>query len=127
MAVRGRKSADEILAAELAAGRTIRAAAAAAGVSERTAARRLTDPAFKRQVTELRGRMVNRAAGKLAAGMSAAAGVLRKLLASTDEDVRHKAAVKVLELSLKVSEVAELEKRIEELEARLLGTEGQQP
>src|SRR5690349_4617372 len=77
VAHRGRASADERLAAELAAGKTVRGAADAAGVSERTAFRRLADDRFTSRVADLRGQMVARAAGHLADGMAEAADALR--------------------------------------------------
>jgi hypothetical protein len=49
VAHRGRESADDRLALALAAG-TIREAAAAAGVGERTATRRWAEPEFRRLV-----------------------------------------------------------------------------
>ncbi|HVK09818.1 MAG TPA: hypothetical protein VM597_13665 [Gemmataceae bacterium] len=118
MAHRGRGNADDPLAAALAAGRTVRDAAATAGVSERTAYRRLADEAFATRVAHLRGQMIGRAAGRLADAMGEASDVLRALLASGDEHVRHKAGVKVIELGLKVAEVAELERRVAALELR---------
>ena len=113
----GRRNADETLAAELAAGKTVREAATTAGVSERTAFRRLADAAFKARVTELRSAMVATAAGRLVDGMTEAAGVLRTGLTDADANIRHKSAVKLIELALKVTELAELERRVEELEA----------
>jgi hypothetical protein len=118
----GRKSADDRLAAELAAGKTVRDAATAAGVSDRTASRRLTDPTFKARVSELRGEMIGHAAGRLADGMSEAAGVLRALLADTDPNVRFRAAGKLIELGVKVVELSELEQRVVELEQYLAET-----
>jgi hypothetical protein len=118
VAHRGRRNADDRLAAELAAGKTVRDAAGAAGVGERTAHRRLAEPVFKMRVAELRGEMVAAAAGRLADGMGEAAAVLRGLLGSADEHVRHKAAAKLIELGLKVVELAELERRVSELEQR---------
>jgi hypothetical protein len=50
MAHRGRRNADEALALALASGQTLRDAAAAAAISERTAARRWADPGFRRRV-----------------------------------------------------------------------------
>lgn len=117
MAVRGRHSADETLAAELAAGKTVRDAATATGVAERTAFRRLTDPKFKARVSELRGRMVT-AAGRLADGMTAAADVLRALLADEDARLRYKAAGKVLELAASLRVQVELADRMAELKAQ---------
>jgi hypothetical protein len=117
----GRGSADDRLAAELAAGKTVRDAAAAVGIAERTAHRRLTDAAFKARVAELRGRMIDAAAGRLADGMTSAADVLRELLTNPDPNVRHKSAAKLIELSLKTRDVTELEGRLAALEQQLAG------
>jgi hypothetical protein len=57
-----------------------------------------------------------RAAGRLADGMTEAAGVLRAGLTDPDANIRHKSAVKLIELGVKVMELAELELRVEELE-----------
>ena len=118
MAHAGRRSADEVLAAELAAGKTVREASAAAGVAERTAFRRLEDAVFKDRISELRSAMVTSAAGRLADGMTEAANVLRALLADADPHIRYKSATKLIELTLKVKELAELETRMVELERR---------
>jgi hypothetical protein len=69
MAHGGRTIADDALAAALAEGKTVRDAVVAAGVSERTAYRRLGDPAFRQKVSEIRARMLERAAGVMADGM----------------------------------------------------------
>src|SRR4051794_2343058 len=66
MADNGRQKGDEALA--LASGQTLRAAAASAHVSERTAARRWADATFRRRVSELRAEMVSRALGRMADG-----------------------------------------------------------
>ena len=118
MAGNGRRKADEALALALAAGQTLRAAAPAAGVSERTAARRWADPAFRRRVAELRGEMVHRALGRMADGMAEAADVLRQLLAAKSESVRLGAARSLLELGVKLRESVELEERLLALEER---------
>jgi hypothetical protein len=118
----GRHNADENLAAELASGKTIRDAATAAGVSERTAHRRLEDPKFKARVRHLRSEILDTAAGRLIDGMTQATDVLRVLLTHYDADVRHKAAVKLLELAMKAvqaTELAELRDTLEELEERI--------
>jgi hypothetical protein len=119
VAGRGRHSADNALAVELAAGKTVRDAATTAGVAERTAHRRLNDPAFRARVSELRRSMATAAAGRLADGMAAAADVLRTLLADEDPHVRHKAAVKVIELAASLRTQVELEERMGELETRV--------
>ena len=112
MAHRGRRNADELLAAELAAGKTVRDAAAAAGVSERTAYRRLEDEAFLYRVAALRAAMIDTAAGRLADGMAAAADVLRALLAADDDRVRLAAASKLIDSGLKVRELVDLEEEL---------------
>lgn len=51
---------------ELPGGATVRGAAERAGLSERTAHRRLADTDFRRRVAELRAEMIGRALGRLA-------------------------------------------------------------
>jgi HEAT repeat protein len=119
--------ADQTLAAALAAGQTVTAAAAAAAMSEQTAYRRLSEPAFRQHVDALRSALLSTAAGRLADGMLPAVDVLRALLASRKEDVRLRAAVKVIELGLKVAELADLEHRVAELERRAASTVPQPP
>ena len=125
MAHRGRQNADESLAVALATGQTLRAAAVTAGIAERTAARRWSDPSFRRRVGDLRGQLVNAAVGKLADGMGDAADMLRKLLAADSENVRLGAARSLIELGVKLRESVELEERITEIENRL--GEGEKP
>ncbi|QJW98513.1 hypothetical protein [Frigoriglobus tundricola] len=50
--------------------------------------------------------------------MSEAAAVLRAGLTEPHVNVRHKSAVKLIDLGLKVAELYELERRLEELVAR---------
>lgn len=118
MAHRGRRNADEALALALATGRTLRDAAGTSGVSERTAARRWADPAFRLRVSQLRGDMVQRSLGRMADGMGEAADVLRQLLAAESESVRLGAARSLLELGVRLRESVELERRLAELEQR---------
>lgn len=58
VAHRGRRNADDLLALELASGKTLRDAALAAGIAERPATRRWADPEFRRLVSRHRGEMV---------------------------------------------------------------------
>jgi hypothetical protein len=118
---RKRRKGEAALLLALAGGRTVRAAARAAGVGERTAARRLADPAFRRQVAELRAEMVERALGRAARGMSAAADTLRQLLRAEKESVRLGAARALLELTVRLREGVELEQRLRALEERAAG------
>ena len=117
MGHKGRSSADDRLAAHVAAGLSVRAACKRIGLSEKTGYRRMADPAFEAKVKTIRGRMVTAAAGTLAKSMSRAGRVLAELLKETDGHLRHKAATKILELGLKVAEVADLQERIAKLEA----------
>jgi hypothetical protein len=118
----GRAGAKDVAAAHVAAGRTLKDTAAAANVSERTVQRWTAgDAAFQARVAELRSAMVAEAAGRLASGMGAAAVTLLLLLKSKDEDVRHKAAVKVIELGLKVRDQTEIEERLARVEEQLTG------
>jgi hypothetical protein len=88
MAENGRRKGDAALALALASGRTVRDAAEAAGIGERTATRRVADADFRRRIAELRGQMVSRALGKIAEGMTEAADTLRALLTAEGESVR---------------------------------------
>lgn len=117
----GRRNADDALAVAVASGQTLRDAAAAVGVAERTAARRWADPAFRRRVSELRGDMTTRAAGRLVEGMVAAADKLRQLVNAADERVALAAAKELLAAAVRIREAAELEQRLADLEERIGG------
>jgi hypothetical protein len=125
MAENGRPKRDEALVLALAAGRTVREACCKAGISERTAFRRLEDSAFRRRVTEVRADMVQRALGKLADNAAAAADTLRKLLKADGENVKLGAARSILELGNRLRESVELEQRLAALEQRLAGKDKQ--
>ena len=115
-----RKRDDEMLVLALACGATVEAAARQCQLNERTVYRRLEDPAFRNRVQEARGAMVQRSAGMLTA---AAGESVRTLLALQKESapaaVRLGAARAVLELGIKIRELAELEIRLSELEQRV--------
>ena len=111
------------LALELAAGKSVAEAAESAGVSVRTAWRRLSDPAFTEAVAGLRSDMYWAAAGRLADGMTEAADTLRALLAADDARVRLAAAGKLIDAGLKVREAVELVREMEELRDRLAAIE----
>ena len=119
----GRRSANKPLAAaRLAGGGTIAEAAADAGVDERTVYKwKADDPQFRARVCELRAEMVSRALGKLSDTMTRASDVLAALLASEDEDVRHRAAKAVIELALRVREQVDLDDRLAAVERALKG------
>jgi hypothetical protein len=76
----------------LAMGSTIAAAAKAAGMSRRTAHRRLNDPLLRRRVNNMREQMRSKTMGLLASGMTAAAKTLRRLLRDRSPHVQLAAA-----------------------------------
>lgn len=116
----GKRNSDSNLLTALACGATVESAARNAGVSERTAYRRLHDPKFTRRLQEMRADMVQRTAGMLtAAGGESVKTLLALLQASTPAAVRLGAARACLELGLKLRETAELMERIAALEAKL--------
>jgi phenylalanyl-tRNA synthetase beta subunit len=121
MARPSQKGADQALALALACGATVENAARKAGIAERTAYRRLDDPAFRQRVNQLRLELVQRTAGMLSgAGLGSV-----KTLVDLQNDVavaagvRRRAARDVLELGLKLREAADLEERLAAVEERL--------
>jgi hypothetical protein len=90
-------------------GRKEENAARQAGISPATAYRRLSTPAFRKRLTTLRADMVSRTAGTLTVAATEAVRTLLDLLKnSASPAVRLGAARSVLELGLKLREVADL-------------------
>ena len=112
----GRTRGDELLLAALAAGAPVEQAAAAAGVSARTAYRRMADPVFARRLGQARDALVETALGELAESASEAVRTLRALLAAGDERVRLGAARATLEQLLRLRETVGLGQRVAALE-----------
>lgn len=123
MADFGGQKGQDALALALASGQSIRDAAAAAGLAERTATRRVADPAFRQRVAGLRSDMLARAAGQIAEGMVQAVTTLRQLLSAKSESVRLAAARSILEIGPKLHESVNLDERLREVEGRI-GYEG---
>jgi hypothetical protein len=116
---RSRKNADEALLRGLACGATVDSAARAAGISARTAHRRLKEEAFQKRLRDVRAEMVQRTAGMLTgSGLEAGKTLVSLLDPTVPPTVRHGAARTILELGLKLRENAEMEERIAALEAR---------
>jgi type II secretory pathway component PulF len=116
----GRHNVDHNLLTALACGATVEAAARSAGVSESTVYRRLRQPAFSQRLQEVRADMVQRTSAMLtASGMEAVKTLLALQQASTPASVRLGAARAILEIGLKVREVADLERRLSALEQQL--------
>src|SRR5262249_26607320 len=112
------RKGDAALALALASGQTVRDAALAAGIGERTATRRVADPDFRRRVAELRADMVQRTLDKMACARVQAVETLRELLTAPSSTVTVKlgAARALLEMGAKFWKSVELEQRIAALE-----------
>src|SRR5262245_52086420 len=119
---KGVTKAATTLALALACGATVEVAARQAGLSLRTAYRRLAEPAFRRQVQQVRADMVQRSAGALTAAATESIKTLLALqAASIPPATRLGAARAVLEIGIRLREVADLESRITALEEQLAG------
>ena len=119
MAARGRKSADDTLVVALASGATMADAARQAGVSERTAFRRMQDAEFRQQIVTARTQFYAQAVGLLADSLTDAVRTLRALLDAESESTRLGAARTILEAGPRLRESEELAERIAALEANL--------
>jgi hypothetical protein len=120
MAQKGRRTADERLLLALACGATVEVAARQAGVSESTAYRRLAEPAFRQRLQRVRADFVQRTAGTMTAAATEAVRTLLELLKpAAPPPVRLGAAKAVLEIGVKLREIAEVEERLAALEERL--------
>jgi hypothetical protein len=89
-------------------------------LSERTVYTRLKDPDFQRRVKQVRSDMVRRSAGLLSAASGEAVRTLLALMKeSAPPATRLGAAKAVLEVGLKIRELADLETELRELEAKV--------
>src|SRR5262245_50000279 len=102
----------EALALALAAGGTVRAGAAKAKVSERTARNWLAEDAFRARVEELRAAMLERTMSTTIKASTRAAATLAKLLESKDDRVKLGAAKALLEQAVRLREAVSLEQRV---------------
>jgi hypothetical protein len=119
-AQRGKRQADEKLLLALACGATVDNAARAAGISPATAYRRLAEPAFRQRLQQVRTDMVSRAAATLTAAGTEAVKTLLVLQQNTaPAAVRLGAARAVLEMGIKLREMADLEERLAALEQQI--------
>jgi len=115
-----RKKNDDQLLLALACGATVEAAAKQCELSERTIYKRLKEPDFRTRLKDLRGDMVRRSSGMLTAAATEAVRTLLGLLKeSNPATVRLGAARAVLEIGIKIREMAELEVMMEEMEERI--------
>jgi transposase-like protein len=116
---------DSLVALALASGRSIAAVAETAGVHRRTIERWMHDPAFRRQVVELRGELIATALGRLADNMTRAADTVAALLDAPEPHLRLRAARALFGFGLRLRETVDIGDRVRELEAELARREAQ--
>src|SRR5436309_9646036 len=121
---RERSRGEDSLLAALAAGSTVEDAAKAAGLSTRTAYRRLADPGFARRLAQARDELISSALGELVECASEAVATLRALLQANDERVRLGAAKSTLEQLLRLRETLTLSQRLASLERAMQSRRG---
>ena len=119
MQKRDRNRGDELLLGALAAGSPVEQAAETAGVSVRTAYRRLADPTFARHLAQARDELISSALVELVECASEAVATLRALLSASDERVRLGAAKSTLDQLLRLRETLMLSQRLAALERSL--------
>lgn len=114
------KNADEALLLAFACGATVENAARKAGVSERTAYRRLSEPAFRQRLRALRTELVERSMGMLTAATLEAVKTLVSLQdAAQPAAVRLGAARAIIDYGLKLRDEHDLTGRIALLEEQV--------
>jgi hypothetical protein len=118
MSQKGKTRSDEPLIAALVAGLSIAASAREAGMSTRTAQRRMADQEFQKKFAEAKARLVRETTVRLTANSGRAVDVLKKIF--TDKKAtsaaRVTAAVNTIRLTLEAHEIESLEQRITALE-----------
>ena len=119
MSDKARRKQTSAFVLAVASGRTVRDAAAQAGISEATAYRWMKGEDIRRDIMRLRAELIDQAAGRLAAVATEAAESLRALLAAESEAVRLGAARTLLELAFRSRELVDWEARLTELERKL--------
>jgi hypothetical protein len=110
-----KKRADASLIAHLAASVSPAGAAKLAGGSEATVYRRLANPAFRQRVEKARSDFWERALCVISKGAAESAIVLRRLLRSDDGRLKLQAAKVLIGQGMKVREVVEQARQLEEL------------
>jgi hypothetical protein len=120
MATHGRKNIDEILIQALACGAQVEQAAAKAGVSARTAYRRLKDPAFRQRILDLKTETMERAGSMLtAATLQSVKTLLSMQEASVPFGVRLGASRAILDFAFRFREFTEFQDRLAAVEQQL--------
>jgi hypothetical protein len=108
------------LVVELAAGASLSEAAHAAGLSERTARRRVSEPAFQARLADARDEVVGQTLATLVIDTTLAAQTLVELMSKTaPAPLRLRAALGLLDQAARYRDRADLEDRLAAVEALL--------
>ncbi len=122
---RRRKGSEDVLAEAIAAGTPVATAAEAAGMSIRSAYRRLSEPGTAERVREAQQASMTRAVRRLTALHGRALDTLEDLLDGEQPGaVRARAVALVLEARPRLVETVELEERLGVLEQAVQAREG---
>ena len=113
-------SENQFIAIELLmASQPVAKAAESAGVSRVTIYRWLKNDDFKAELDKRKNALIERSSRKLAGALDQAVDVLIALLKSKNQNVRRLAAGNLIEYSMKLSGLTDLEKRIRALEVSI--------
>jgi hypothetical protein len=124
----GRQGIDELLISAFLIGATWRDAGQHAGIGQTTVARKLRDPRFQKKLVAAKRELVARTTRRAASFALESLATLRSLsIESTDESIRLRAAVALLEVSVSFTALDELEARICELENARRARDGDEP
>ncbi len=116
---RSRQGLDELLIQAFLVGATWQAAAAHAGCGETTVRRKLRNPDFQAKLSEARRAMVRRTIDRTSTFAFEALNTLRELhLHCIIPAVRLRAAESLLEASINLAAIDQIEERLQVLEAR---------
>jgi len=113
-------SEKQIIAIELLmAGKPVAKVAKAAGVSRVTIYRWLKNDDFRAELDKRKNALIERSSRKLVGALDQAIDVLIELLKSKNQNVRRLAAGNLIEYSVKLSSLTDIEKRIKALEVAI--------
>ena len=114
---------DDALVVNLARGFSVKQAAATAGCSARTVSRRMADPDFRKRVQDARTEMLDSTLGRLLSATTDAVLTLHTLAKPTNNNAPDKvkiaAARAVIDLYVRIKDVADLETRLSAIEEKL--------
>jgi hypothetical protein len=112
-----RRDINEELVLALALGASVAQAAQQAGISKRTAFRRIKEPGFQTRVETAKSELVAQAVGRLSGTGLKAAQTIDSLLDNRNPRIRLAASRAVLEFMFRGSELDTLRRRVEAIEA----------